>query len=151
MKTVLRSATATDEEAVIQVFSQAFNREKGGQKYERDLSVFKANPASHHVLEYNGKIISALHISEHRIQIGCCVITKADVGEISTLPEYQGKGFGTKLMEKIVKRISPVTPGRICPVLSPFRLGVPFPRGFVEFPMAGLTSRGTYTVTLMNF
>jgi GNAT superfamily N-acetyltransferase len=133
----------------MQVLSQAFGRGKGSQKFERDLARFIAEPESYLVLETHGEVVSALHISRHQIQIGSSVITKADVGEVSTLPKYQGKGYGTRLMEETVRWMQ--QEGFHLSRLGGYvrfyrRFGwVPFPRGFVEFPLAGLTSRGSHT------
>jgi len=149
MTTRFRAATAADQEETLQVLSQAFGREKGSQKFERDAASVRAHPESYRVLESNGKIVSALHISQHRIQIGSSVITKADVGEVSTLPEHQGKGFGTQLMEETVRwmRQEGFHLSRLGGYTKFYRRfgWIHFPRGFIEFPLAGLTSRGGHT------
>ena len=149
MITRARSATPADQEAVIRVLSRTFDREEGSPRFERDRALFCRDPGSYRVLELKGHIVGALHIGRHGIQIGSCVITKADVGEVSILPEYQGKGYGTQLMQETVEwmRQEGFHLSRLGGYVRFYRRfgWVPFPRGFVEFPLAGLRSRGGFT------
>lgn len=149
MTVCYRSAAAADEDAVMEVLSLAFHREAGGEKFERDRAVFRRDPESFRVLEAQGRIVGALHIGRHRIQVGCGVLTKADVGEVAILPAYQGKGYGARLMSKTVvwMREAGFHLSRLGGYAAFYRRfgWTSFPRGFVEFPLSGLRSRGGLT------
>ena len=145
---VYRSATAADGEAVIRLLSRAYGREEGSSKLDRDRAAFLAHPGDYRVLERDGEIVSALHIGRHRIQVGCCVVTKADVGHVATLPEYQGQGYATRLMEETVSwmRQEGFHLSRLGGYARFYRRfgWVQFLRGFLEFPLSGLRSRGGF-------
>jgi len=149
MAVCYRCAAAADEDAMMAVLSLAFRREAGGEKFERDRAAFRRDPERFRVLEAEGRIVGALHIGRHRIQVGRGVVTKADVGEVAILPTYQGKGYGSRLMSETVAwmREAGFHLSRLGGYAAFYRRfgWAPFPRGFVEFPLSGLRSRGGFT------
>ncbi|MCZ6633819.1 MAG: GNAT family N-acetyltransferase, partial [bacterium] len=149
MSIVVRTANPADGEAVVQVMSQAFHRPPGTDKYNRDQSALQREPENYCVLEQNGHILGAFHVARHRIQIGSCIITKADIGEVSIHPDHQGKSLGSHMMQEAVSWMKQA--GFHLSRLGGYnrfyqRFGwTPFVRGFIEFPLSGLTSRGGHT------
>ena len=101
-KTVFRSATQQDIEKILNVVEKAFRIEKGSDKWENMKNLIFKEPENWRVLLENGEIIGAAHIGKSWLKIGKSKILKGDVGEVSILPEYQGKGYGTKLMLSLI-------------------------------------------------
>ena len=102
-KTVFRSATQQDIEKILNVVEKAFRIEKGSDKWENMKNLILKEPENWRVLLENGEIIGAAHIGKSWLKIGKSKILKGDVGEVSIPPEYQGKGYGTKLMKDVVE------------------------------------------------
>ena len=144
-----RPATASDSDAILRIMSEAFSRPTGSQKYGRDRSRLTHGIDSHWVLTRDGRIVGAAHITRDEIQVGRSVIAKADVGEVCVSPDCQGEGLGTILMQRTVEQLK--ADGYPLSRLGGYRRfyerfgWVPFPRGFIDFALSGLTSRGGYT------
>jgi predicted N-acetyltransferase YhbS len=152
----LREARKGDEKAILAVMSSAFRREAGTAKYERDEHRIHVSLEEHYVLEAEGRILGVVHIKSDEIQVGASVIRKADVGEVSILAGLQDNGLGTDMMRQVV--VSLREQGYHISRLGGYRQfyerfgWVPFPRGYIDFALAGLTSRGGFTdpVTYLN-
>jgi predicted N-acetyltransferase YhbS len=144
-----RQATKADECEILSVMSSAFNREPGSPKYLRDESRIRASVSDHYVLEVDGQICGAVHIKSDEIQVGSCAIRKADVGEVSIAAKAQGRGLGTDMMHAVVSTLRQA--GYHISRLGGYRKfyqsfgWLPFPRGYIDFALSGLTSRGGFT------
>ena len=144
-----RRATASDVPDILQIMSSAFDRPPGSDKYQRDKRRLENEIATHWVLVRAGQVVGATHIVRDDIQVGGSTIAKADVGEVCIAPDYQGEGLGTALMQNVVKQLR--SDGYPISRLGGYRRfyerfgWLPFPRGYVDFALSGLTSRGGYT------
>lgn len=144
-----RTATAEDADDILRIMSGAFAREPGSQKYTRDRERLAREIDTHRVLVRDDRIVGVAHVVRDEIQMGRSVIAKADVGEVCVAPDSQGEGLGTILMQRTVEQLK--ADGYPLSRLGGFRRfyerfgWVPFPRGFIDFALAGLTSRGGYT------
>jgi len=101
----IRQAENKDVGDIVKVLSGAFNRadwKEGGENYKKQLDKVSSSIDEWRVLVKDGKIVGTLEILKHRLRIGRAVIIKGDVGKVSILPEYQSKGYGTKMMEDAV-------------------------------------------------
>jgi len=101
----IRHAVIDDAKDIIKILAEAFKRDdwkEGTENYIKQLEKVSKSIDNWRVLVDNGKIIGTLEIKRHKLRIGKSVIIKGDVGEVSVLPEYQGKGYGSKLMEDAI-------------------------------------------------
>ncbi len=144
-----RRAMVGDVEAVLRVMAQAFGRAPGAEKYERDKERITRETDAHWVLVRAGEIVGAAHVRREEIQVGQAVVAKADVGEVCIAPSCQGEGLGTALMKMVVGQLK--ADGYPLSRLGGYRRfyerfgWVPFPRGYIDFALRGLTSRGGFT------
>lgn len=144
-----RRAIEGDAEEVLRVMAQAFGRVPRSEKYERDKERIAKDINAHWVLVREGEIVGAAHIRREEIQVGRSVVAKADVGEVCIAPSCQGEGLGTALMRMTVKQLK--VDGYPLSRLGGYRRfyerfgWVPFPRGYIDFALRGLTSRGGFT------
>ncbi|MBS10302.1 MAG: hypothetical protein CME19_01700 [Gemmatimonadetes bacterium] len=144
-----RQAVDGDADAILQIMSGAFAREPGTQKYERDRNRLREEIDTHWVLSWRGEVVGALHTQVDEIQVGRTTITKVDVGEVCVYPACQSEGLGTILMQRLVDQLK--ADGHTLSRLGGYRRfyerfgWAPFPRGSVEFPLQGLTSRSGFT------
>lgn len=145
----LRRATTLDADTILRIMSGAFDRPTGSKKYDRDKERLATEIDTHWVLSRHGEVVGALHTQLDEIQVGQTILTKVDVGEVCISPSSQGEGLGTALMRMLVDQLR--ADGYSLSRLGGFRRfyerfgWAPFPRGFVEFVLGGLTSRGGYT------
>lgn len=129
--------------------AQAFERAPESTQYARDKERLAREIETHWVLVREGQIVGAVHIQQEAIQVGRSIITKADVGEVCIAPSCQGEGLGTTLMQMTVAQLK--ASGYPLSRLGGYRRfyerfgWVPFPRGHIDFPLQGLTSRGGFT------
>ncbi len=144
-----RRAMEGDAAEALRVMAQAFCRAPGSEKYERDRERIAREIDAHWVLVREGEIVGAVHVRREEIQVGRSIVTKADVGEVSIAPGCQGEGLGTALMQMTVEQLR--ADGYPLSRLGGYRRfyerfgWVPFPRGYVDFALGGLTSRGGFT------
>ena len=131
----VRTAVSADAEAVATVTQEAF----GGSHGEWVAQACRATPGEWRVLEHAGRIVSICRVQIHGIRVGRCEINKGDVGHVSTLPEFQGRGFGSELMRDTVAYLKEAhcQIGRLGGLIAFYsRFGwVPFPRRYYEFPL----------------
>ena len=95
-----RDAIQQDLEGILDVIMGAFpnsypesERDKKKEQIGKSIDDWK-------VMDENGRIIAALYVRKDKMRIGRSTITKGDVGDVSVLPEYQGKGIGSELMKE---------------------------------------------------
>ncbi|MDA0711431.1 MAG: GNAT family N-acetyltransferase [bacterium] len=144
-----RRAIKKDAGEVLHVMAQAFGRGLGSEKYERDKERLARDIDAHWVLIQEGVIVGAVHVRREEIQVGRAIVAKADVGEVCIAPDCQGEGLGTVLMQMVVEQLR--ADGYSLSRLGGYRRfyerfgWVPFPRGYIDFPLQGLTSRGGFT------
>ena len=144
-----RRTMVGDVEEVLRVMAQAFGRAPGSEKYERDKERITRETDAHWVLVREGEIVGAAHVRREEIQVGQAVVAKADVGEVCIAPSCQGEGLGTALMKMVVEQLR--ADGYPLSRLGGYRRfyerfgWVPFPRGYIDFALQGLTSRGGFT------
>ena len=128
MVDTLRWGAETDEDAIRDVIRAAFGRD-----------VWHGSPERFRVLERDGRIVSVARISPVELQVGKCSFVKGDVGEVSTHPEYQGRGLGSALMQDVVGalREGGCHVSRLGGLLGFYsRFGwAPFPRRYIDFPL----------------
>ena len=134
----IRCGTAGDAEDIFEVMAKAFRVEENSSRWHSWRSLATNQATQFRVLEIDGRIISVALISPQRLRVGRnCEIIKGDVGEVSTLPEFQGKGYGSALMRDVVEwmRKNNYDMSRLGGYAGFYsRFGyVPFPRRFVEF------------------
>ncbi|MFQ6041112.1 MAG: GNAT family N-acetyltransferase [Candidatus Poribacteria bacterium] len=133
----IRCGTQKDAEGIFEVMSKAFHIEENSSRWHSWKRLATNDATRFRVLEIDGKIISVAHIARHRLAVGSCEIAKGDVGEVSTLPEFQDKGYGSALMRDVVgwMRENDYDISRLGGYSVFYRrFGyVPFPRRFVEF------------------
>jgi len=131
----VRTATPADAEAVGLVTQEAFGGSHAGWVAE----ACRRTPEAWRVLEHNGRIVSVCQIQLHPLRIGRCQINKGDVGHVSTLPEFQGRGFGSELMRDTIGYLKEAgcQIGRLGGLIAFYsRFGwVPFARRYYEFPL----------------
>lgn len=147
--TTFRLARSGEGEAVLAVIASAFGREPGSVKYERLRRVIADHLDEHYVFCEGETLVGALHVRLDEIQIGSSIVTKADVGEVAILADRHGQGLGSEMMKAIVETLK--AGGVHLSRLGGYRRfyerfgWVPFPRGYIDFALAGLTSRGGFT------
>ncbi|MCX8083242.1 MAG: GNAT family N-acetyltransferase [bacterium] len=149
---IVRQASRGDIDRVIEVLDKAFNRNIVGDRevYEKKYREIEKGMDNWLVLEADGKVIGAVRIIKHWMRIGKSKILKGDVGEVSILPECQGKGYGHKLMEGTVRwmvennyDISRL--GGLCKFYKRFGY-IRFPRRYIEIEIGRKAGAGASMV-----
>jgi len=147
----IRCGAADDAEGIFEVMAKAFHVEENSSRWHSWRSLATNQATQFRVLEIDGKIISVALISPQRLRVGkSCEIIKGDVGEVSTLPEFQGEGYGSALMRDVVEwmRENEYDMSRLGGYAGFYsRFGyVPFPRRFVEFSLESVKA-GASTIS----
>ncbi len=147
----IRCGTQRDAEGIFEVMSKAFHVEENSSKWHSWKSLAVNDAKRFRVLEMEDNIISVAHIARHRLAVGSCEIAKGDVGEVSTLPAFQGKGYGSALMRDVVRwmRENDYDMSRLGGYSVFYRrFGyIPFPRRYVEFPIESVKA-GASTISV---
>ena len=134
-----RGGVADDAETIFEVMEKSFLVEKNSNRWHSWYNLAVRNAQRFRVLEHVGRVIGVALITNERLCIGSCEILKGDVGEVSILPEFQGKGYGSALMRDVVQwmRDKNYDISRLGGYSIFYRrFGyVPFPRRLVEFPI----------------
>lgn len=144
-----RRAESDEGEVVLATITSAFGCEAGTPRYEHLREDVENRLDDHYVYTVNGAVVGALHVRVEEIQVGASIVTKGDVGEVGILAERHGQGLGTEMMEAVVKTLR--EDGLHLSRLGGYRRfyerfgWVPFPRGYIDFALSGLTSRGGFT------
>jgi len=147
----IRCGAADDAEGIFEVMAKAFHVEENSSRWHSWRSLATNQATQFRVLEIDSRIISVALISPQRLRVGkSCEIIKGDVGEVSTLPEFQGKGYGSALMRDVVEwmRNNNYDMSRLGGYAGFYsRFGyVPFPRRFVEFSLESVKA-GASTIS----
>ena len=134
-----RGGVADDAEAIFEVMEKSFRVEKNSDRWHSWYNLAIRDAERFRVLEHGSRVIGVALITHERLCIGSCEIIKGDVGEVSVLPEFQGKGYGNALMHDVVQwmRDNNYDISRLGGYSIFYRrFGyVPFPRRLVEFPI----------------
>jgi len=134
-----RGGVADDAEAIFEVMEKSFRVEKNSDRWYSWYNLAVRDAQRFRVLEHEGRVIGVALITHERLCVGSCEIVKGDVGEVSILPEFQGKGYGSTLMRDVVQwmRDNNYDISRLGGYSIFYRrFGyVPFPRRLVEFPI----------------
>ena len=147
----IRCGAADDAEGIFEVMAKAFRVEENSSRWHSWRSLATNQATQFRVLEIDGKIVSVALISPQRLRVGkSCEIIKGDVGEVSTLPEFQGEGYGSALMRDVVEwmRNNNYDMSRLGGYAGFYsRFGyVHFPRRFVEFSLESVKA-GASTIS----
>ncbi|OGV74689.1 MAG: hypothetical protein A3K19_25445 [Lentisphaerae bacterium RIFOXYB12_FULL_65_16] len=97
----IRTGTAADRDAVREVAAKAFPKNDPDHMLASHPIVGERSFWRVQVAD-GGRIIGAVHVRRDQVPVGKALVVKGDVGAVSTLPEYQGKGHGTRLMQDTV-------------------------------------------------
>lgn len=88
---IIEKMTATDVEDVFEIESKIF----GKTSYETICNTLDSSTLSYYVLKVSGKIIGFFEIS--------IIPPEAEIFDIAIDVEFQGKGFGTMLIESLIE------------------------------------------------
>jgi len=134
-----RTGEPGDGEAIFRVLERAFGLEPETQKWEHWRCEAVDSPEAFQIAELDGHIIGAARVQRHRLRVGTCALVKGDVGEVSIDPDFQGRGYGSALMQHVVAwmRDQGFHISRLGGLVKFYRRfgWVPFPRRYVEFPL----------------
>lgn len=139
----LRLGTSTDSQGIFEVQVDAFNIQADSPRLERTRSEAFDRPHEHIVMvEEGGRVVGVVHIGDERIQVGHCVVRKADVGHVSIRSELHGRGLGTRMMRWTVEQLRAQgyhlsRLGGLVHFYSRFGYE-PFPRRMVEMLLQGV-------------
>ncbi|NOZ20998.1 MAG: GNAT family N-acetyltransferase [Planctomycetes bacterium] len=146
MDKVFRQGIPEDADAIFDVMACAFKIDESNPKYAKLKKEAKEHSEFYRVLELDGQVVSIVRILHHPMQIGCATIIKGDVGEVSTHPDFQGRGLMTELMRDCVRwmRENGYDISRLGGLVHFYsRFGyVPFPRRTIEFPLKPVRGGG---------
>ena len=137
-KVFFRKASKDDVDEVYETILSAFGVDEGSERARHYRSI-ASDWKNIVVLELEDKIIGVAHIARYVLWYGISEFVKGDVGYVSIRREFQGKGYGTFLMDKVVRymendgfHISRL--GGLIRFYSRFGY-VPFPRRYYVFPL----------------
>ncbi|MBC7287838.1 MAG: GNAT family N-acetyltransferase [Armatimonadetes bacterium] len=136
---MIRLADTRDAEIIADVAAQAFGFPRGGERWQQLRREAEAHPGDHLVVEQDGCIVGALHLVPQRMWVDGAEVLECDVHNVAVVPERQGRGLGTELMEAAVNEMNRrgVAFSRLGGLARFYsRFGYcPFPRGMYEFPV----------------
>lgn len=153
MNVTIREAQVADQESILAVLYAAFqvpvNSIQQQQRQELLHQLQPEGPRLWRVLEVEGTVAGALCVTRSRLQVGAGWLVKGDVGEVSILPEWQGRGLGSALMIDTVAwlRDHDYDFSRLGGLLQFYsRFGyTPFPRRYIEFALRPTVGAGVAT------
>ncbi|MDD5598428.1 MAG: GNAT family N-acetyltransferase [Victivallaceae bacterium] len=103
-KIFFATATTQDSNAVSNILEQAFKVTPAKKTWlENQIKLFRNAPGDWRTMVVNERVIGTIHVRKNWLKIGKGKILKGDVGGVSILPEYHGKGYGTALMHDTIK------------------------------------------------
>ncbi|MBM4084645.1 MAG: GNAT family N-acetyltransferase [Planctomycetes bacterium] len=134
---VCRAGTPEDSAAILDVMSKAFRFDESHAKWPTCRQMAYEEPHTFRVVESSGRVVSVARIHREELRVGRCAVVKGDVGHVSTHPDFQGRGFGSRLMRDSVRwmRENGYDISRLGGLVKFYsRFGwSPFPRRYVEF------------------
>ena len=143
---VFRQGRPADADAIFDVMVRAFKIDDSNPKYAKRKQDAAEHAGSYRVLELDGRVVSIVRILHHPMQVGRATIIKGDVGEVSTHPDFQGRGLMTEFMHDCVAwmRDNGYDISRLGGLVHFYsRFGyVPFPRRTIEFPLKPVRGGG---------
>jgi len=146
MKKIFRQGARDDADGIFDVVSTAFKLPPSDSKWEiRRREAFE-HPELFRVLELGGRVVSVVRILRQRVAVGGSFVIKGDVGQVSTHPDFQGRGLMTELMNDCVEwmRAEGFDISRLGGLVHFYsRFGYePFPRRYIEFPLTPARAAG---------
>jgi len=105
MQAQTRVACAEDVETIFEIIDAAFKLAERPEKRSAARRMAESGFPNFLLLEDEGRAVGAVHIAQHHLQIGRAVILKGDVGHVAIRPEWQGKGYGTTMMQQTVEHM----------------------------------------------
>lgn len=104
---ILRKSKNEDISEIIEVANASFSsvREQGFDFRKIMPKIYgegKDISDSHYVIEDNGKIVSLAGNLQSKIDIGGKAFPFSVIGTVSTLPEYRGKGYMSKVVNSVI-------------------------------------------------
>lgn len=147
---MIRTASKEDIKGILKVLEGAFKVKKESKKWKDWKRLVTEEPENWRVLLLNNQIIGAVHIGKDKLRVGKSAILKGDIGEVSILPEYQHKGYGTELMKDTVawmrkERYDISRLGGLVKFYSRFGY-IRFPRRYIEFSVGSKVKAGASLV-----
>lgn len=146
MAKVFRQGTFQDSGRIFEVMARAFKIEKDSPKYAARKKEAEESPGTFRLLELDGQVVCIVRILRQPMAVGRTAIIKGDVGEVSTDPDFQGRGLMTECMNDCVRWMGEngydvSRLGGLVHFYSRFGY-VPFPRNYVEFPLTSMSAAG---------
>ncbi len=143
---MLRPAQGTDIEEMIRVQSAAFKYETNEERCRHLREELSHDLNGWLVMPGEGRLIGTLFVRNHRLRIGKAVILKGDVGEVAIHPDFQGQGYGHKIMEECIgwmkeNRYDLSRLGGLVKFYRRFGY-LRFPRRYMEFPVGKVVGAG---------
>ncbi len=93
-----RMGTPDDCEPLFELMIDAYQMEGKPGRIEAARGWTSSHPEQYLIMEEDGRLLGTLHIGDDLIQVGGCVVRKADVGHVAVPTELHGRGLGTDLM-----------------------------------------------------
>jgi predicted N-acetyltransferase YhbS len=147
---MLRPAKKTDIEEMIRVQSAAFKYETNEDRRRHLREELLHSLDGWLVMPGEGRLIGVVLVRNHRMRIGKSVILKGDVGEVAIHPDFQGQGYGHKIMEECLEwmKENRYDLSRLGGLVKFYRrFGyLRFPRRYMEFPVGKVVGAGAARV-----
>ncbi|MGQ9555644.1 MAG: GNAT family N-acetyltransferase [Anaerolineae bacterium] len=145
-----RDAGPADKDLVLAIVSAAFSFPPESGRWHHMEQMFTLPGRHWRLVEVEGQSVATLCVTVSRLRVGEGHLVKADVGEVAVLPERQGQGIGTALMQDTVAwmRGQGYDFSRLGGLVRFYsRFGyVPFVRRYVEFYLRPGVGAGAATV-----
>ncbi len=137
-KVFFRKASKDDVDEIYETILSAFGVDESSER-ARHYKFIASDWKNILVLELEDKIIGVAHIAKDILLYGISEFVKGDVGYVSVRKEFQGKGYGSFLMDKVVRymRNNGFHISRLGGLIRFYsRFGyVSFPRRYYVFPL----------------
>lgn len=140
----IRRATSHDVSTIAEIHFEAFKVYGQPDIREHSQELAESSWSRFYIMEDTVGAVAQAMVSPHPLQVGSCVIVKADVGEVAVRPERQGEGLGTYFMQELLRLLP--QDGFHCSRLGGLmkfyrRFGYePFPRRYVQIEVQPLAA-----------
>ena len=101
MQTTFRAAREGDIPALTDIECRAFRRD-GAEARAFKQEELARELADYVVLAEGPRPVACARVQRHWLALGASRVLKADVGHVAVLPEAQGQGLGTALMQQLL-------------------------------------------------